>query len=203
MKCLNLGSGNAPIQRFSTWDNLDIRAGKNVITTDLSKPLKYGDETVDYIYTCHFIEHLSEKEGYNLLKECFRVLKPGGVIRLLTPDLLGYVSIYNNWDSTDPTSDYYDLIQAKKKIFDTKQQWINFAMLGETAYRHVELLNGLSYTNNHHKFIYDYENLQAKVLGLGFSSIQPQEARNSSHEIFNNLDKTSETVVQLVVEITK
>jgi len=203
MKGLNLGSGTTPINFFAGWDNLDIRPGKNVIQTDLSKPLKYKTESVDYIYTCHFIEHLSEKDGYNLLRECFRVLKKGGVIHLLTPDLQAYVDIYNHFDNPSPDYYLYDIIMAKKQVFDTRQQWLNFALLGETALKGTELLNGMKYTNNHHKFIYDFDDLKNKIEKIGYSKIVQLKAGESDHDIFKNLDKTSWVTAQIVVEITK
>lgn len=203
MKGLNLGCGTNPGEVFKFWDNLDIRPGQNVIVTDLSKPLNYKNNTVDYIYTCHFIEHLSEKDGYNLLCECFRVLKKGGVIHLLTPDLQTYVDIYTYFDNTPIDHKLYDIIQAKKLVFQTKQQWLNFALLGETALGGTELLNGMKYTNNHHKFIYDFDDINNKCTRIGFTKVIPLVAGESEHDIFLNIDKTHSANAQIVVEITK
>jgi ubiquinone/menaquinone biosynthesis C-methylase UbiE len=53
----------------------------------LRKGLPLSDETVDFIYSSHFIEHLSYSDSIKLLKECYRVLKRGGWIRVVVPDL--------------------------------------------------------------------------------------------------------------------
>lgn len=48
-------------------------------------PLK--DTSIDVVFTSHFLEHLSKTDGYRLLQESFRVLKPNGLIRIAVPDL--------------------------------------------------------------------------------------------------------------------
>lgn len=53
----------------------DVRAG-----------LPYADSSVDLIFSSHMLEHLTREEGTVLLKECYRVMKPGATIRLTLPD---------------------------------------------------------------------------------------------------------------------
>lgn len=52
---------------------------------DISKPLPYENNSVDYILAEHVLEHVYPVEGYSFLKECYRVLKPMGVVRILVP----------------------------------------------------------------------------------------------------------------------
>jgi len=58
-----------------------------IIRRDARKGLPLLNETVDFVYTSHFLEHLTREEASKLIKECYRVLKPGGWIRLVCPDL--------------------------------------------------------------------------------------------------------------------
>ncbi|MGH2559454.1 MAG: class I SAM-dependent methyltransferase [Thermomicrobiales bacterium] len=60
---------------------------KDVIIRDLRKPLPFADGSIDYVYASHLLEHLSRHEARQLLHELLRVLKPGGIVRLLVPDL--------------------------------------------------------------------------------------------------------------------
>ncbi|WP_168441934.1 class I SAM-dependent methyltransferase [Pontiella desulfatans] len=48
--------------------------------------LPFDDETVDFIFSEHFFEHLFLDEAVDLFRECHRVLKPNGLIRTCVPD---------------------------------------------------------------------------------------------------------------------
>jgi SAM-dependent methyltransferase len=56
------------------------------IVHDLTKfPYPFKDQSVDAIYTCHFIEHLDGIERIKFFNECYRILKPGGIMRHIHP----------------------------------------------------------------------------------------------------------------------
>jgi SAM-dependent methyltransferase len=59
---------------------------ESIIRRDLSKPLPYADGTAEAVYSSHMLEHLYLDDARALLAECFRVLRPGGIIRLAVPD---------------------------------------------------------------------------------------------------------------------
>jgi predicted SAM-dependent methyltransferase len=80
---LNLGSGSHLLEECLNAD-IDPRAD---IYLDARRPLKFRDEYFDGIFSEEMIEHISESEGAALLRECFRILKPMGRIRISTPDL--------------------------------------------------------------------------------------------------------------------
>ena len=46
----------------------------------------FPDNNFDFVCSEHFLEHLFIDEALELLKECHRILKPGGVVRIVTPD---------------------------------------------------------------------------------------------------------------------
>ncbi len=81
---------------------VEIQWPKNVFIWDLRKGLPYPDNSVKYIYSSHLLEHLSRAEARNLLKECFRVLLVGGVIRIVVPDLRicieKYIKALEGWN---------------------------------------------------------------------------------------------------------
>jgi predicted SAM-dependent methyltransferase len=87
MKYLNLGCGlHYSIQH--EWTNLDfISTGTGVIAHNLLKGIPFDNESFDLVYHSHVLEHFSKEDGERLVGECFRVLKPGGVIRIAAPDL--------------------------------------------------------------------------------------------------------------------
>jgi predicted SAM-dependent methyltransferase len=72
---------NKRIGLFQTnWD-------KKIMIHDLRRTFPFADSSVDIIYTSHTLEHFSKNEGVIFLKECHRILKGGGIIRIVTPDL--------------------------------------------------------------------------------------------------------------------
>lgn len=92
-KKLNIGSFTVMLP--PPWVNLDILDLKDYAQekgfifrqTDVTKRLPFWDNSADFINSSHLIEHLTVEEGIAFLKECRRVLKPGGTVRIGTPDV--------------------------------------------------------------------------------------------------------------------
>ena len=100
---INIGSG---LSGISGWHNLDnsptitisrvpllnrlLKAPAwppDVRRYDVRKGLRFADGTVRYIYSSHTFEHFTPAEALAIAKECFRVLEPKGVLRIVVPDL--------------------------------------------------------------------------------------------------------------------
>lgn len=77
------------------WDNIDlVDLGQWAATNgyrfrqhDVRNGLPYNTNSVDFIYSSHFLEHLTYEEGRKFLSECRRVIKPDGAMRLIVPDV--------------------------------------------------------------------------------------------------------------------
>jgi predicted SAM-dependent methyltransferase len=67
---------------------------KNIIVQDLTKPLPFETNSINYVYTSHFLEHTSFDDAKKVLKDCHRVLKPGGIARIIVPDLKFHIQQY-------------------------------------------------------------------------------------------------------------
>jgi len=82
---LHLACGNVFL---SGWINLDYYVRLlGVILCDLTAGMPFEDETVDEILASHFLEHLRLRhEAIPFLQECYRVLKPGGIVSFITPN---------------------------------------------------------------------------------------------------------------------
>jgi predicted SAM-dependent methyltransferase len=74
---LNLGCGGNRLEGFENHD-ADV---------DISKPLPWPDNSVDFILIEHCWEHIDSHAALRCLDECYRILKPGGVLRLCVPVL--------------------------------------------------------------------------------------------------------------------
>ena len=83
---LNLGSGPRGIDS-PHWVNIDGFPDTNVQhLVDISRPLPIADSSFDGIFSEHVQEHFSLEDGIALLKECHRILVPGGHLRIIMPD---------------------------------------------------------------------------------------------------------------------
>lgn len=74
---------------------------------DLALSLPLYDNSVDFIYSSHFFEHLFKDDAANLLKACAQALKPSGIIRISIPDLAYAVSLYGLGRKTEMLEDYF------------------------------------------------------------------------------------------------
>lgn len=101
---VNIGCGTVC---HPDWINLDIHpSGAHVRRWDVKEGLPCGDEEVDVCYASHVIEHLRPADAEGLLRQCHRVLKNRGIVRIVVPDLEGlareYVSALDRVDRGDP-----------------------------------------------------------------------------------------------------
>ena len=92
MKLLNLGCG----QCYNiNWINIDFQShAEGIIAHDLTTGIPFEDLSFDVVYHSHVLEHFSKEQGNKFIKECYRVLKPGGIIRIAVPDLESIVKEY-------------------------------------------------------------------------------------------------------------
>ena len=93
-RLLNLACGSK-ISKVGNWTNVDFQSPlENVIELDILQNLTYPTGTFDVVYSSQFIEHLTLKEGKDVLVNIAKIMKPNGVIRLVTPDLEELCSTY-------------------------------------------------------------------------------------------------------------
>jgi predicted SAM-dependent methyltransferase len=92
MRLANLGCGN----RFHPdWINIDIApSDPRVRAHDLSAGVPLESASCDVVYHSHVLEHLRGGDAVYFMRECLRVLKPGGVLRVATPDLERIARLY-------------------------------------------------------------------------------------------------------------
>jgi predicted SAM-dependent methyltransferase len=159
---VNLGAGNTGQPGWVNVDLLEL-PGVNCVY-DSRKRLPFADDSVEMIFTEHFLEHLDYTEEIPyFMSECHRVLAPGGTIRIVVPDGERYLAAYcaDGWDALHTTrplrADRSDFYYGFK--YNTK----------------MELINVVFRQGAEHKFAYDFETLDFVLRRYGFSEVARQE----------------------------
>ena len=85
--------------RLDGWINVDMdRACKPDVVADLRQDLPFRSGAVDYIHSEDFVDQLELEGAYRFFRECHRILKENGVMRLLTPNLYEFAKRYVDGD---------------------------------------------------------------------------------------------------------
>jgi SAM-dependent methyltransferase len=123
---------------------------------DLRNSLPFADKCADAIYASHTLEHLYYYDAKKLIKECFRILKPGGSIRIVVPNLNDFILEY--------LAD-----QSKNAAMN-----LHCKLLYRSLYRSNSIVYNIynSLTDFHsHKFMYDPPMLIELLSQYGFKNI--------------------------------
>lgn len=112
MNKLNFGCGH---RYAKNWVNIDFHSDHpEVQRVNLLQRLPFDDGTFDVVYSSHVLEHFSPETAEALLRECHRVLKPGGILRTVLPDLetacREYVRILNEVKTSETSRRQYEWI---------------------------------------------------------------------------------------------
>ena len=164
------------------WENFDIKPRSELVKfIDLLEPFPLEDASVDFIFLEHAIEHFDEVDGYKIMQEIYRVLKPGGVFRCSTPSLDTYVQRYINWNES--------FNERHRNLFGTRTRFLNFAFLAEASTTStIKYIDGKHSTNDGHKFIYSSEDLLKKISDIGFTQIASSPLGKSEFQELCNID---------------
>ncbi len=96
-RLLNLGCGET-YSVAPEWLNIDVRrlrsAPSNMAQYQLGLGIPFADQSFDGVYHSHILEHFPREHALPFLRECLRVLRPGGVLRVVVPNLEGLLRQY-------------------------------------------------------------------------------------------------------------
>ncbi len=175
---LHIGCGN---HLLDGWINTDIRPISGVTYMDASAPFPYDDCSFDFIFSEHLFEHINFSEGKLMLKECYRTLKKGGVLRLTLPDI---TFLYNIWNSPD-------IPLHSKYIHWSIGRYAPHVMKDLDKCGNKVLASYLMNMFMHeweHKHIYDFETLRILLANTGFVDIRRLNIGESKHTDLKNIE---------------
>lgn len=162
------------------WINIDNNSDKNIkkidLVWDLRKKLPFPGNSVDFIYSEHFIEHLTYQQGQELLKNLFNIIKKKGVLRIACPDLKKIINgyYYNNWREQSWVKDFnFSWIKSRCEMVNicvNKNQW-------------------------GHQYVYDEEDLKRALRDVGFKKIKKEKFKNSKYPELKNLETRKDSLI--------
>lgn len=160
---------------------------------DIRKKFPYANNSIDYIYCSQVIEHLQKYDLNKFIEECLRILKPGGLIRILTPDLEKIIKLYSLSDlntfkendfleSNNPCDHLNAMFYPRSHIFLNKRSVFTkfFDFLPEQ-----------------HKYIYDFKTIFEMFKSVGYENIKSVDTKDSIFPGAKILDKAQDVSILL------
>ncbi len=146
---LKVEVGSGARKGTNGWLTVDMCRGADIFW-DLRYGLPFPDNSLDGLYSSHFMEHLTFQEGEAFLRECVRALKPGGTYSVCVPNAKLYLEAYVLGKELQE-SEYLKYSPAYHRT--TKIDYVNY----------------ICYMDGHHKYMFDQENLLHRLTNAGFS----------------------------------
>jgi predicted SAM-dependent methyltransferase len=144
---LNLGAGPRGVDD-AHWVNVDGAPDAGVrFLVDFQRPLPFDDASFDGVFCEHVLEHFSQEDGARLAAEVRRILRPGGVFRVVVPDAEFVLKSYLE----DPQA-----LVAER---------------GEGEGTAMEMVNSYFRQRYEHQFMYDWPTLEQTLQRAGFSRV--------------------------------
>jgi predicted SAM-dependent methyltransferase len=169
---LQLGSGR---NHLEGWLNTDFLAKHpRFVYLNVSRTFPLPSNIFERIYSEHLIEHLFQADGETMLAESFRVLKPGGRIRLETPDLQKISNLY----AVREKDDAREYCQWHHREFGNKNYPPTICFAINNIMRNWD-----------HRFLYDQEMLQLVLSRAGFRDIKPYAWNETEDPEFRNISQ--------------
>jgi SAM-dependent methyltransferase len=156
----------------------------NVIVHNLAKGIPFDSNSIDVVYHSHLLEHLDKGVAKRFLLEVKRVLKPGGIQRIVVPDFekacSAYVSHIAACEKNAEESEMHDSYIAS--IIEQSVRREAFGASQETPFRRLienKLLGDARKRGETHQWMYDRINLSVILTDLGYNSPQLQNYNRS------------------------
>lgn len=158
------------------------------------------DNEFDAIYSEHFVEHLFKYQGVNYLKEAYRILKPGGVIRSVWPPYEFVEKLVSDKSLTQTENNFVE------HYFQFYVQRHNFAPAGnEHRSKREQCALGLLYQNGEHLYVWPKKEFIEVCKDIGFTEVEEKLYGVSDVQALNNIETPCQirAAHSAIVEATK
>jgi predicted SAM-dependent methyltransferase len=168
---LQIGAGP---NNYPGWLNTDIEPGDGQAFLDASAAFQIPDATFHYIYSEHVIEHITYEQGLGMLRECRRILAPGGKIRIATPNLLKFLALFEDRKPEEAA-----------RFIAGKLAWHGWPKTVADPACYI-LNSQLRWWG--HQFVYSPAMLRASLESAGFTDVSQHQAGKSGDPVLAGLE---------------
>ncbi len=156
---------------------------------DILKGLPVRPNSVDLLYCSHVLEHLTAGEARMALEHVYDYLKPGGIFRLVLPDMEVLAREYLNSDSPDAVHHFF----------------MRLTWLGEDAPRRSSWKSTLKQwmSRGRHLWMWDYKALSQELETVGFKDIRRAKIGDSKLNAFDSVEDPERWTYELGIQCTK
>jgi predicted SAM-dependent methyltransferase len=181
---VNLGSGGKGLEG---WVNIElVRARDTSFCFDIRRTLPLADQSVSRILAEHVVEHIDHRQDIpKVFADWFRVLRKGGIVRIVVPDVPKFMDAYLTNDFDKWMALGFDLNNMPS---DMSTQ--------------MQLVNHVFHQSGEHLFGYDFETMKWALRNAGFSTIERMSYRVSKDPLLT-IDQENNAPYSLYVEATK
>jgi ubiquinone/menaquinone biosynthesis C-methylase UbiE len=189
-----------------------------IVRYDLRYGIPYDANTFDVVYNSHVLEQIDREAVVQILKESYRVLKPGGLLRLVVPDLgmlvTNYMSTYNAL-SNGSAGKQSAIEQHLKSIDGLYEQMMRKEITGTQEQQGFvkklerKIRGDASKIGETYRWMYDRHSMAAILTGIGFHDVRVEDHNTSrikdwmEYELDTNPDGTPYKRVSLYMEAMK
>ncbi|RKZ46239.1 MAG: hypothetical protein DRR16_24635 [Candidatus Parabeggiatoa sp. nov. 3] len=156
------------ITRFNLWPGgkgspYAVKWPENLKVVDARKRLPFEEQSVDCIFTSHFLEHVKKYEAIKILKESYRTLKRGGVIRVVVPNIDLVIKNCN----VEKHDNQLKMVEYTNECFYGVP---DFGFKPPTLWGEIQrvFMRG-------HQWLYDYEYMKFVLIEAGFNEENIQQ----------------------------
>jgi predicted SAM-dependent methyltransferase len=170
MRCIELGSGG---HLLPGWVHTDLNAMDHVLPLDVTQAFPIDDQAFDYVYSEHMIEHVTFEQGRAMIRECFRIMKGGAIIRIVTPSIGFLIRLFSQ-----------DRSELENKYIEwATKQFVPNAPIPLPSFVFNNFVRQWG-----HQFIYDRATLRYVLSEAGFVDLKECRIGQSDHAKLRNLE---------------
>lgn len=176
---LNIGCGH---HVKDGWLNVDLLPTQGAYYMNAAQPFPLADETFRFVFSEHLFEHLSYEGGKNMLHEAYRILKPGGTLRIALPTLEFLQALLNNPEGEqEKRYILWSLKQYNRKLYE---DFLNSSMSDI-----VSFVVNMFMREWGHQMLYTHSSLKHMLKQVGFKDIQEVRINESIFEELQGLEE--------------